>query len=256
MGSLSGCILENDAEAQERGRLLRGKSLAVSVALETAVLVALLIWPMIHPDVLNGQFLVTPVPPYSGHHGANENKPGAANHLAPARNEAQRLCLMCAQPAAPVQPRTGSSERDETLGNAPSLGDGPDVPGAGSGPIVPGGNGENPLNMEIKKPEAPRRPGLERMSEGVLEAALIRRVQPEYPRLALAARISGVVQLRAIVGTDGRIRQLEVVSGAPLLQAAAVAAVREWRYRPTLLNGEAVEVETLITVNFVLDGSQ
>ena len=64
--------------------------------------------------------------------------------------------------------------------------------------------------------------------------------------------VSGTVQLRAMIGMDGRIRELEVLSGNAFLQPAAVAAVREWRYRPTLLNGQAVEVETLITVNFVL----
>jgi protein TonB len=82
---------------------------------------------------------------------------------------------------------------------------------------------------------------------------LIRKVQPEYPALARIAHVSGTVRLRAIIGIDGRIRELEVLSGSSFLQGAAVAAVREWRYRPTLLNGQAVEVETLITVNFVLD---
>jgi protein TonB len=65
--------------------------------------------------------------------------------------------------------------------------------------------------------------------------------------------VSGTVRLRAIIGKDGSVSQLEVLSGNPILTQAAVVAVREWRYRPTRLNEEAVEVETYITVNFILD---
>ena len=65
--------------------------------------------------------------------------------------------------------------------------------------------------------------------------------------------LSGTVRLRAVIAADGSIRHVDVISGNPLLAQSAVAAVYEWRYRPTRLNGEAVEVETLITVNFVLD---
>lgn len=86
-----------------------------------------------------------------------------------------------------------------------------------------------------------------------MEAELIRRVQPVYPAVARAARISGTVELRAIIATDGSVKQLEILSGNMILAQAAVAAVREWRYRPTRLDGVDVEVETLITVNFVLD---
>jgi periplasmic protein TonB len=86
-----------------------------------------------------------------------------------------------------------------------------------------------------------------------MEARLVRRVQPEYPPLARAAHVSGTVQLRAIIARDGTVRELQVMSGNPLLLQAARAAVLQWRYRPTLLNGEPVEVETYITANFVLE---
>lgn len=85
-----------------------------------------------------------------------------------------------------------------------------------------------------------------------MAGSLIRRVDPQYPEIAKAIHLSGTVRLRAIVGTDGRVQNLEVLSGNPILANAAVAAVRQWRYRPTLLSGTAVEVETFITVNFVL----
>ena len=86
-----------------------------------------------------------------------------------------------------------------------------------------------------------------------MEALLVHRVQPEYPSFARAAHISGTVQLRAIIARDGTVRELQVISGNPLLAQAAKDAVIRWRYRPTLLNGEPVEVETYITANFVLE---
>jgi protein TonB len=91
------------------------------------------------------------------------------------------------------------------------------------------------------------------ISKGVMDAFLVERVQPEYPATAKMIRLSGAVQLRAVIGIDGSIRHLAVVSGNPILTHAAVAAVRLWRYEPTRLNGEPVEVETQITVNFVFE---
>lgn len=87
-----------------------------------------------------------------------------------------------------------------------------------------------------------------------MEGNLIHRIQPKYPSLARQARIQGQVSLRAIISHDGRIENLQVVNGHPLLVQAAIDAVRQWRYRPYMLNGEPVEVETQITVNFTLAG--
>jgi len=87
------------------------------------------------------------------------------------------------------------------------------------------------------------------------EGNLIHRVQPIYPPIARQARIQGTVELRAIVSKSGTIENLAVLSGHPMLVKSALEAVRQWRYRPYLLNGEPIEVETDITVNFVLSGS-
>ena len=84
-------------------------------------------------------------------------------------------------------------------------------------------------------------------------AMLVNRVQPVYPPLARQTRISGTVRLHAIIGKDGSVQQLEVIQGHPLLVQAALDAVRQWRYRPTLLNGEPVEVDTTIDVIFSLN---
>jgi protein TonB len=91
-----------------------------------------------------------------------------------------------------------------------------------------------------------------KLSEGVLEARLISRIEPQYPSLAIQTKTEGTVRLHAIISREGRITSLDVLSGHPFLVKAALDAVREWRYRPTMLNGEPVEVETSITVIFRL----
>ena len=88
----------------------------------------------------------------------------------------------------------------------------------------------------------------------VMEAMLVHRVEPEYPSIAKTIHLSGTVILRARIGTDGEVHELETVSGNQLLADAARRAVMQWRYRPTMLNGQAVEVETEITVKYVLNG--
>ncbi len=89
-----------------------------------------------------------------------------------------------------------------------------------------------------------------RVSQGVTKGLLIYRVEPAYPPLAKQARIQGVVVLTAIIGKDGNVQNLQLVSGHPLLAPAAIEAVKQWRYKPFLLNGQPVEVETTVTVNF------
>ena len=90
------------------------------------------------------------------------------------------------------------------------------------------------------------------VSSGVQEAKRISFVLPQYPALARSARISGTVQLIGVIATDGTIQSLRVISGHPLLVQAAVDAVSKWRYRPTLLSGQPVEVIAPITVTFTL----
>jgi protein TonB len=101
----------------------------------------------------------------------------------------------------------------------------------------------------------PPKPSQTRIRQGgaVTAASLINKVNPTYPPLARQTRISGTVRLHAIISKDGSVQQLEVLSGHPLLVQAALDAVRQWRYRPTLLNGEAVEVDTTIDVIFSLN---
>ena len=92
--------------------------------------------------------------------------------------------------------------------------------------------------------------GPKRIRSQLSEGQLVNRVDPIYPHIAAISGIQGQVKLHAIIGRDGRIQSLSAISGHPLLLRAALEAVEQWRYRPYYLNGEAVEVETFITVNF------
>lgn len=87
----------------------------------------------------------------------------------------------------------------------------------------------------------------------VLEAKIVSRTIPVYPRLALQTRLEGTVTFTAIIAKDGTIQHLQLLSGHPLFIQAATDAVRQWRYRPTLLNGEPVEVVAPIEVKFILN---
>jgi protein TonB len=93
-----------------------------------------------------------------------------------------------------------------------------------------------------------------RVSQGVAQGNLLHEVKPMYPQIAKAARVSGAVVLQASISKDGSIQNLKVVSGHPMLVQSALDAVKQWRYKPYMLNGEPVEVETQITVNFTLAG--
>lgn len=100
---------------------------------------------------------------------------------------------------------------------------------------------------------SPHPMGALRVGGNVMAAKAIRKVPPEYPMDARMSHISGTVRLHVIIGKDGGIKQLEVISGHPALTGAALDAVRQWRYQPTLLNGEPVEVDTTIDVIFALN---
>jgi protein TonB len=94
-----------------------------------------------------------------------------------------------------------------------------------------------------------------RVSSGVVSGLLVKRVNPVYPPLARQARIQGVVLLQAQISKSGDIENLQLISGHPMLAPAAIEAVKQWKYRPYLLNGEPVEVDTQVQVNFTLAGN-
>jgi len=127
------------------------------------------------------------------------------------------------------------------------------VPGGAPGGVIGGIIGAVPTAAPPPPPQK-KDPTPQRIRVGgnVQAANLIRKVQPVYPPLAKQARIQGTVRFTAIIGKDGTIQNLQLVSGHPLLLEAARSAVSQWQYKPTLLNGEPVEVVTQIDVNFTL----
>jgi periplasmic protein TonB len=123
------------------------------------------------------------------------------------------------------------------------------VPGGQMGGVIGGIISSTPV--AVPKVAAPQKI---RVSQGVAQGLLIHQVKPNYPPLARQARIQGAVVLQAVISKDGTIQGLHVVSGHPMLTPAAIDAVKQWRYKPYFLNGEPVEVETVVTVNFTLAG--
>ncbi len=118
------------------------------------------------------------------------------------------------------------------------------------GTLIPNVVAPPPPRPQVDAPKPPSAPL--RVGGDVQMAMLLRKVIPEYPNLARSARISGVVHLIGTIGKDGKIQNLQLVSGHPLLARAALEAVRQWVYKPTLLNGNPVEVIAPIDVNFTL----
>ncbi len=127
------------------------------------------------------------------------------------------------------------------------------VPGGTAGGVIGGIISSTPVAAPPPPPppkaEAPKRI---RVGGQVQQARLVSQPKPIYPPLAKQARIQGTVRLEALISKTGTIEELRVVSGHPLLVQAALDAVRQWRYQPTFLNNEPVEVATTIDVNFTL----
>ncbi|HEY1402102.1 MAG TPA: energy transducer TonB [Terriglobales bacterium] len=122
------------------------------------------------------------------------------------------------------------------------------VPGGQMGGVI---GGIINSTSAIPKVATPQRV---RVSSGVSQGLLIKRVQPNYPPLARQARIQGQVVLQAEISKEGAIQNLQLISGHPMLAPAAIEAVKQWRYKPYLLNGEPVAVDTQVVVNFTLSG--
>ncbi len=130
----------------------------------------------------------------------------------------------------------------------------PGDPGGGGGLCLFGCDPVAPVPPAIEGvvPPEPARPARVRVGGEVREPRKMRHVAPSYPPLALAARVQGSVRLECVIGEDGRVSEVVVVDGHPLLDPAAIEAVRQWRYRPTLLNGVPVSVVLTVVVDFRL----
>jgi periplasmic protein TonB len=236
-----------DSLVESQGRIrTHSRSLAVfSFLAQAALLLLLILYPLFNPQALPRQsierLLVTPPPP----------RAPAPVQIRPATAPAspQPLPSLLAQLQAP---RTIPSATSMTSDGGPPpasyagsiLGGVPDgLPnGIPLGPAAP--------TVTLAKPPAPKRPLL--ISSGVAAGRLITPIRPIYPEIAKAARIDGTVVVEATISRQGTIENLQVIEGPPLLRRAAIDAVAAARYRPFLLNGEPVEVQTSIRVIFSL----
>jgi len=151
----------------------------------------------------------------------------------------EKVQMIREEEAPPPMPATGG-----VVGGVPG-----GVPGGQLGGVIGGIISSTSSLVAVPKLAPPQRV---RISQGVTKGLLVHRVDPSYPPLARAARIQGEVILSAIISTNGDIENLQLVSGHPMLVPSAIAAVHQWRYKPYLLNGQPVEVETTITVIFSL----
>jgi protein TonB len=231
-------------ESSGRFKTRRGWTTLVSVSIQVIAILIMILIPLIYTEALPTQmittFLVAPPPP--------PPPPPPAQVVKVQKIETE---LENGQLKTPTKiPQKIKIVKEEEA--PPSTGV---IGGVAGG--VPGGalNGVlgGILNSAGNGPKlaAPQRV---RVSQGVVEGNLIRRVEPVYPPIAKTARIQGTVILHAIISKTGNIENLQVVSGHPMLTAAALDAVRQWKYKPYMLNGEPVEVDTTVTVNFTLSG--
>jgi periplasmic protein TonB len=178
----------------------------------------------------------------SVHHAEGRlTAPSFAPHGTPRLIEAPEQSAWVAQGTPCIGPCGPIGVPNGVLGAPPLLGQ-PRI--APSPPLV--------QRAETPRIASPRLTPRIRVGTGVQEAKLVFRAMPVYPRLALAARIAGTVRLSAVIGAEGRIRELRAVGGHPMLIPAAMDAVRQWIYRPTMLDDEPVEVATEIIVRFIL----
>jgi periplasmic protein TonB len=217
----------------------------VGILLNTAVLATMILVPLVYPEALPRQamstLLIAPPPPLQ------KPEPQPAQSREPKVKAVSEIFenSLVAPRIIPTHPRMIAS--DEALLS-------PAITGMGEG----SGDGIKAmttiLNNSAARPVIGQAARKTTVSSGVMQGYVLSRVTPIYPAIARAAHISGTVVMQATISKTGSIVNLHVLSGPPMLQQSAMEAVRNWRYKPYLLNGEPVEVETEINVIFNLGG--
>jgi len=238
-------------ESGGRLRTKRGRFSIIAFVLQIGIIIVMILVPLIFTEALPRTqlmtFLVAPPPP----------PPPPPPAAAPVKIvKVIQTDIVNGQLRTPTKiPQTVKMIREDeppppVMATAGVVGGVPGgVPGGSMGGVI--GSVLSSTPVSVPKIATPQRI---RVSSGVSQGLLVRRVQPSYPPLARQARIQGVVILQAQISKEGNIENLQLISGHPMLAPAAIEAVKQWKYRPYLLNGEPVEVETQVQVNFTLSG--
>ena len=242
-----------DSLIESGGRLKtrRGLTTTISVIFQIGLLMVMILIPLIFTEALPKQqlmtFLVAPPPP----------PPPPPPAAAPVKIVKQiQTDIVNGQLRTPTKiPEKVQMIKEEeapppAMASTGVVGGVPGgVPGGSMGGVM--GSILSSTPVAVPKVATPQRV---RVSSGVSTGLLIKKVTPNYPQLAKQARIQGSVVLQAEISKEGTIQNLQLISGHPMLAPAAIEAVKQWRYKPYLLNGEPVAVETQVVVNFSLSG--
>jgi periplasmic protein TonB len=225
----------------------RGRTTTFSFILEAIIIGVMVLIPLLFTEALpKAQLMMAlvappppppPPPPPAPVHVVKQVETDIVNNQLRTPTKIPKKVEMIKEEEAPPPMTAG------VVGGVPG-----GVPGGQMGGVIGGIIGNTPI--AVPKVAVQR----VRVSQGVTAGLVIKKVNPVYPPLARTARVQGSVVLAAIIGKDGTIQNLHVLSGHPLLTQAALDAVKQWRYKPYILNGEPVEVDTQVTVNFTLSG--
>ena len=249
------CLLDQKDEESRRARRLRRRTLLTAIVIQAAVLSLLILRPLLGAPASELMLArMVPFPPWKGqpaaagaHEPERPRPPAHDRHNVP--HPLQPGVFTFRPPDRPAEHVETDAAPD--IGTAIHLPDGPGfgdpnglIPNPG---FLPGdGRPTPPPPPEMEAP--PRKPRF--VASEIQEAKLVTRIEPQYPVLAKQIHLEGTVVIRAIIAKDGTVESAEVLRGHPWLAKAALDAILRWQFRATLLNGQPVEVETLITVIF------
>ncbi len=239
-------MFEDSLFASRIGRVSSTKrwTFAASVGLQSVAVAGLMVLPLLHPELMSTRLdppkVLMPLMPKPPVPVVTERMSGAESSSVVLPSVTEVATTTSLLPS--LHPIAGDPPMVGLIGTRMAMLDGL--------PSGMGGFGDGHGPMVTVRPA----PGPLHVSTGVSEGMLLAPIRPVYPAIARAAGVHGTVMVEAVISREGKIESLRVVSGPAMLQGAAIDAIREARYRPYRLNGEPTEVQTTITVNFVMGG--